>query len=97
VLVSDPGFANSLTIAGAASAHYALSVITVVAAVFLPVMLLYQGWTYHVRGRGSAAAWRRASGQPRRAEPPWRRSTGGSSAARGRCGPFSPPTRRSGC
>ena len=39
---------SSLTISGAASAHYALSVITVVAAVLLPVMLLYQGWTYHV-------------------------------------------------
>jgi cytochrome d ubiquinol oxidase subunit II len=48
VLVSAPDLQNSLTISGAASAHYALSVITVVAAVLLPVMLLYQGWTYHV-------------------------------------------------
>jgi cytochrome d ubiquinol oxidase subunit II len=48
VLVSHPGFANSLTISGAASGHYALSVITVVAAIFTPVVLLYQGWTYHV-------------------------------------------------
>jgi cytochrome d ubiquinol oxidase subunit II len=48
VLVSAPDPANSLTIAGAATGHYALSVITVVAAVLLPVMLLYQGWTYHV-------------------------------------------------
>ena len=48
VLVSDPGLQNSLTVSGAAAAHYALSVITVVAAVLLPVMLLYQGWTYHV-------------------------------------------------
>ena len=48
VLVSAPDLQNSLTISGAAAAHYALSVITVVAAVLLPVMLLYQGWTYHV-------------------------------------------------
>jgi cytochrome d ubiquinol oxidase subunit II len=48
VLVSAPNLQNSLTISGAATEHYALSVITVVAAVLLPVMLLYQGWTYHV-------------------------------------------------
>ena len=48
VLVSHPSFANSLTISDAAAAHYALSVITVVAAIFVPVILLYQGWTYHV-------------------------------------------------
>jgi cytochrome bd ubiquinol oxidase subunit II len=48
VLVSHPGFENSLTIANAAAGHYALSVITVVAAIFTPIVLLYQGWTYHV-------------------------------------------------
>jgi cytochrome bd ubiquinol oxidase subunit II len=48
VLVSHPDFGNSLTIAGAASEHYALVVITVVAAIFTPLVLLYQGWTYHV-------------------------------------------------
>jgi cytochrome d ubiquinol oxidase subunit II len=48
VLVSHPSFSNSLTMSGAASAHYALSVITVVAAILTPVVLLYQGWTYHV-------------------------------------------------
>ena len=48
VLVSDPTFANSLTVTGAATEHYALTVITVVGAVLLPVVLLYQGWTYHV-------------------------------------------------
>jgi cytochrome d ubiquinol oxidase subunit II len=48
VLVSNPNFDNSLTISNAASGHYALSVITVVAAIFTPVVLIYQGWTYHV-------------------------------------------------
>jgi cytochrome d ubiquinol oxidase subunit II len=48
VIVSDPVFANSLTISNAASGQYALEVITVVAAIFTPLVLLYQGWTYHV-------------------------------------------------
>ena len=48
VLVSDPVFANSLTISNAASGHYALQVITIVAAIFTPLVLLYQGWTYYV-------------------------------------------------
>jgi cytochrome bd ubiquinol oxidase subunit II len=48
VLVSHPSFANSLTISNAATGHYALKVITIVAAIFVPLILLYQGWTYHV-------------------------------------------------
>ncbi len=48
VLVSNPDFSNSLTITNASAGHYALSVITVVAAIFTPLVLLYQGWTYHV-------------------------------------------------
>ena len=48
VLVSSPDFANSLTITNAAAGHYALVVITVVAAIFTPLVLLYQGWTYYV-------------------------------------------------
>jgi len=48
VMVSDPSFGNSLTISNAAAGHYALEVITVVAAIFTPVVLLYQGWTYYV-------------------------------------------------
>jgi cytochrome bd ubiquinol oxidase subunit II len=48
VLVSHPNFANSLTVANAASSHYALSVISVAALILLPAVLVYQGWTYHV-------------------------------------------------
>jgi cytochrome d ubiquinol oxidase subunit II len=48
VMVSSPDFANSLTVSGAASAHYTLKVMTIVAAIITPVVLLYQGWTYHV-------------------------------------------------
>jgi cytochrome bd ubiquinol oxidase subunit II len=48
VMVSSSGFGNSLTIDNASSAHYTLAVMSVVAAIFLPVILLYQGWTYRV-------------------------------------------------
>jgi cytochrome bd ubiquinol oxidase subunit II len=58
VLVSHPTFSNSLTISSAASGHYALTVMTVVAGIFAPLVLLYQGWTYHVfrRRLGSPTA-----------------------------------------
>jgi len=48
VLVSNPTFANSLTISNAAAGHYALKVITIVAAIFVPLLLIYQSWTYYV-------------------------------------------------
>ena len=48
VLVSNPTFANSLTISNAASGHYALKIITIVAAIFVPLLLIYQSWTYYV-------------------------------------------------
>jgi cytochrome d ubiquinol oxidase subunit II len=48
VMVSSTDFANSLTVDNASSAHYTLAVMSVVAAIFLPLVLLYQGWTYHV-------------------------------------------------
>jgi cytochrome d ubiquinol oxidase subunit II len=48
VMVSSPTFSNSLTVDGSASSHYALSVMTVVAVIFVPIILLYQGWTYYV-------------------------------------------------
>jgi cytochrome d ubiquinol oxidase subunit II len=48
VLISstDPSF--SLTIQNASSSPYTLTVMTVVALVFAPLVLLYQGWTYWV-------------------------------------------------
>jgi len=48
VMVSSPDFENSLTVDGAASSHYALAVMSVVALIFVPVVLVYQGWTYYV-------------------------------------------------
>jgi len=55
VMVASNDFANSLTVENASSAHYTLKVMSVVALIALPVILLYQGWTYHVfRARLSA-------------------------------------------
>jgi cytochrome d ubiquinol oxidase subunit II len=48
VIVSNPNFGNSLTVSNAASAHYTLVVLTVVAAITAPIVLLYQGWSYYV-------------------------------------------------
>jgi cytochrome d ubiquinol oxidase subunit II len=48
VMVSSTSSAYSLTISATASGHYALTVMTVAAAILMPVVLLYQGWTYHV-------------------------------------------------
>ncbi|GAA3055985.1 cytochrome d ubiquinol oxidase subunit II [Kitasatospora albolonga] len=42
----DPAY--SLTVENAASSPYTLKLMTVVAAVFTPLVLLYQGWTYWV-------------------------------------------------
>jgi len=48
VMVSAPNFGNSLTVGNASSAHYTLAVMSVVALIVAPIVLLYQGWTYHV-------------------------------------------------
>jgi len=48
VMVSSVSAANALTIWNAASADYTLRVMLIVAAVFTPFVLLYQGWTFWV-------------------------------------------------
>ena len=48
VIVSSPNFANSLDVSSAASAHYTLAVLTVIALIVLPIVLLYQSWSYYV-------------------------------------------------
>jgi cytochrome d ubiquinol oxidase subunit II len=48
VLPSSTRAAFSLTVSNASSAHYALLVMTWVALIFTPIVLLYQGWTYWV-------------------------------------------------
>lgn len=48
VMVSSLNPAWSLTIYNASSSPYTLTVMTVVALVFVPIVLIYQGWTYWV-------------------------------------------------
>ncbi len=48
VLVSSTDEAYNLTIADSASGNYALKVMTIVVVVLMPVVLVYQGWTFYV-------------------------------------------------
>jgi cytochrome d ubiquinol oxidase subunit II len=48
LMVSSTNTAYNLTVSNSSSAKYALTVMTVVAVVLVPVVLLYQGWSYHV-------------------------------------------------
>ncbi len=48
VIVSSLNDAWSLTIYTASSSQYTLQVMSIVALIFVPVVLLYQGWTYWV-------------------------------------------------
>jgi cytochrome d ubiquinol oxidase subunit II len=55
VMPSSTDAAYSLTINNAASTDYTLTIMTIVAVIFAPLVLLYQGWTYWVfRKRVSA-------------------------------------------
>ena len=47
-MVSSTDAAYNLTVNNAASGSYALKVMTIVAVVFFPLVLLYQGWTFRV-------------------------------------------------
>jgi cytochrome d ubiquinol oxidase subunit II len=48
VMVSSTNAAYNLTVNNSASGSYALKVMTVVAVVFFPLVLIYQGWSFHV-------------------------------------------------
>ena len=48
VMVSSTSAAYNLTVGNAACGHYAPTVMTIVALIFLPLVLLYQGWPFHV-------------------------------------------------
>jgi cytochrome d ubiquinol oxidase subunit II len=48
VLVSNPILENSLTIINSSSGPATLQVMTIVALIFVPFVLLYQGWTYWI-------------------------------------------------
>ena len=48
VMISSTSTAYNLTVNNSASGHYALVVMTVVALLCFPIVLLYQGWSFHV-------------------------------------------------
>jgi len=48
VMISSTNPAWSLTIYNASSSQYTLGVMSVVALIFVPIILAYQGWTYYV-------------------------------------------------
>jgi cytochrome bd ubiquinol oxidase subunit II len=55
VMVSSTNHMYNLTVNNAASGHYSLVVMTVAAVILFPIVLLYQGWSFHVfRDRVSA-------------------------------------------
>jgi cytochrome d ubiquinol oxidase subunit II len=48
LMISSTNAAYDLSVNNSASGHYALTVMTVVAVIFFPVVLIYQGWSFHV-------------------------------------------------
>ena len=68
VMVSSTNAAYNLTVENTASSSYSLTVMTVVAVVFFPLVLLYQGWSYYVF-RSRIRGPREGSTAPPEAEP----------------------------
>jgi cytochrome bd ubiquinol oxidase subunit II len=48
VMISSTNAAYNLTIANTASPAYTLKVMTVIALIFLPLVIVYQSWAYHI-------------------------------------------------
>jgi len=46
VMISSLGETNNLTIWNASSGYNTLQIMTIIAAIFVPLVLLYQGWSY---------------------------------------------------
>jgi cytochrome bd ubiquinol oxidase subunit II len=55
VMVSSTNSAFNITVGNAAAGSYALTVMTVVACIFAPLILAYQAWSYHVFRRRLSA------------------------------------------
>jgi cytochrome d ubiquinol oxidase subunit II len=48
VMLSSTNYDLSLTIYNASSSQYTLTVMSIVALIFVPIVLAYQGWTYYM-------------------------------------------------
>jgi cytochrome bd ubiquinol oxidase subunit II len=69
VMVSSTSEAFNLTVNNSASGSYALTVMSIVTVVFFPLVLLYQGWSFHIfRARVKAPPERAPTSKP--AAPP---------------------------
>jgi cytochrome d ubiquinol oxidase subunit II len=55
VMISSTNHAYNLTVNNSAAGHYSLVVMTVIALLVLPIVLLYQGWSFYVFRRRVAA------------------------------------------
>ncbi|MCK4724246.1 MAG: cytochrome d ubiquinol oxidase subunit II, partial [Anaerolineales bacterium] len=55
VMISSLNPLWSLTIYNASSSPYTLQVMTIIAVIFVPVMLIYQGWSYYIFRKRVAA------------------------------------------
>src|SRR5215469_8761011 len=64
VMVSSTSGAYNLTVHNTASNHYSLTAMTIIVVIFLPLVLLYQAWTYYVfRRRVSRSEFAPVPGQ----------------------------------
>ncbi|HWL98343.1 MAG TPA: cytochrome d ubiquinol oxidase subunit II [Nocardioidaceae bacterium] len=88
VLVSSTSAAFNLTVQNTASGDYALQVMTVTAAIFMPLVLLYQGWAYVV--------FRRRLSPPAEQPPTRTHGAGEPASPSGEPPPASPPVVRPG-
>jgi cytochrome d ubiquinol oxidase subunit II len=71
VLVSSISPRFDLTIANTASQHYTLVVMTIVALIFTPFVLIYQAWSYWIfRKRVTGPAIERDDARGAREQPP---------------------------
>ena len=75
VMISSTNAAYNLTVNNSASGHYALTVMTVVAVIFFPLVLIYQGWSFHVF-RATPEVSRAAGRAARQADRPCSGATG---------------------
>jgi cytochrome bd-type quinol oxidase subunit 2 len=70
VMISSTNAAYNLTVNNSASGNYALTVMTVVAVIFFPLVLVYQGWSFHVfRARLKSPAATAPADRPPKAQP----------------------------
>ena len=65
-MVSSTNAAYNLTVGNSASGHYALAVMTIVTVIFFPIVLIYQGWSFHVFRARARRPPRRPSGRRER-------------------------------